>query len=54
MSRNVARAIGNDERYDVHALLDLLERGCPEPVALRITAPLDVLPLTEPGRRSAS
>jgi hypothetical protein len=45
MERHVAAAVAADPRYDVHQLLDLLERGCPEPLALRIVAPDDGLPL---------
>jgi hypothetical protein len=36
-----ARRLGRDTRYDLHALLDLVERGCPPEVAERILAPLD-------------
>lgn len=37
----LARAVARDERYDVHELLGLLERGCPPQLAIDITAPLD-------------
>ena len=30
-----------DTRYDLHALIELVERGCPPSVAARILAPLD-------------
>jgi hypothetical protein len=28
-------------RYDVHAVIELVERGCPPDLATRILAPLD-------------
>jgi hypothetical protein len=30
-----------DNRYDLHALLELVDRGCPPALAARILAPLD-------------
>ena len=36
-----ARRLGRDGRYDLHALLDLVERGCSPELAERILAPLD-------------
>ena len=36
-----ARRLARDIRYDLHALLDLVERGCPPELAERILAPLD-------------
>jgi hypothetical protein len=36
-----ARRLARDDRYDLHALLDLVERGCSPPLAERILAPLD-------------
>jgi hypothetical protein len=36
-----ARRLGRDQRYDLHALLDLVESGCPPALAERILAPLD-------------
>jgi hypothetical protein len=36
-----AAALGADLRADLHALLELVERGCPPHLAARITAPLD-------------
>ena len=41
MSRPVARGVGGDLRYDINQLVQLLERGCPEQLALRIAAPDD-------------
>jgi hypothetical protein len=35
-----------DGRYDLHALLELLDRGCPPAVAIRILAPIE----SEAGR----
>ena len=31
-----------DQRYDLHALIELVEHGCPPLLAVRILAPLDV------------
>jgi hypothetical protein len=36
-----AAAIAADLRYDLPAILDLVDRGCPPPLAARIVAPLD-------------
>jgi hypothetical protein len=36
----VAAEIANDSRYDLHALIELVERGCHPDVAVRILAPL--------------
>jgi len=30
-----------DERLDLHAAIELVERGCPPRLALRILAPID-------------
>jgi hypothetical protein len=35
----LAAALARDERVDVHALVDLVERGCPPELAARIAAP---------------
>jgi hypothetical protein len=40
-SRPLAGRIAEDARYDLHALIELVERGCPSDVAVRILAPLD-------------
>ncbi len=37
----VAARLANDARYDLHALIELVERGCPPELAVRIVAPLD-------------
>ena len=34
-----AEALAADKRYDLHALLELLDRGCPPELAARIVAP---------------
>jgi hypothetical protein len=33
--------VANDARYDLHALIELVERGCPPELAARILAPLE-------------
>ena len=37
----LARSVAGDLRWDLHALLQLLERGCPASLAARILAPVD-------------
>jgi hypothetical protein len=37
----LAVAIANDSRYDMHALIELVEQGCEPALAARIIAPLD-------------
>lgn len=37
---HVAELLAVDARYDLHALLELVDRGCPPLLALRIHAPL--------------
>jgi hypothetical protein len=37
----LADALAGDFRLDLHALLQLVERGCPPALAARILAPLD-------------
>jgi hypothetical protein len=37
---DLADAVAADPRHDLHALLQLLDRGCPPDLAVRITAPL--------------
>jgi len=36
-----ARRLARDPRYDLHSLLELVERGCSPELAMRILAPLD-------------
>jgi hypothetical protein len=40
----LARALARDRRIDLHALIELTERGCPPETAARILAPLDPRP----------
>jgi hypothetical protein len=37
----VAVRLAHDSRYDLHALIELVERGCPPELAGRILAPLE-------------
>ncbi len=37
----VAVRLAKDARYDLHALIELVERGCRPELAVRIVAPLD-------------
>jgi hypothetical protein len=37
----LATKIADDPRHDLHALIELVERGCPPEVAARILAPLE-------------
>jgi RNA polymerase sigma-70 factor, ECF subfamily len=39
-SAGLAEALAHDTRYDVHALLELADRGCPAELAARILAPV--------------
>ena len=41
LDRDQSRVVAEDGGYDIHALLDLVDRGCPAPLAVRIVAPLD-------------
>lgn len=38
---DLAARLALDPQYDLHALIELAERGCPPEVAVRILAPLD-------------
>jgi hypothetical protein len=40
-SGRLASRLGRDRSYDLHALIELVERGCPPALAARILAPLD-------------
>jgi hypothetical protein len=40
-SRRLAAQVATDARYDLHALIELVERGCPPELAARILAPLE-------------
>ena len=37
----VAARVAEDARYDLHALIELVDRGCRPELAVRIVAPLD-------------
>jgi hypothetical protein len=37
----LAAAIAKDRRYDLHALIELVEQGCEPALAARIIAPLE-------------
>jgi hypothetical protein len=37
----LASEVARDERYDLHALIELVEHGCPPELAVRIVAPLE-------------
>ena len=39
-SPELAAEIADDTRFDLHALIELVERGCPPGLAARILAPL--------------
>lgn len=36
-----ADALAGDQRFDLHAVLELIDRGCPPTLAARILAPLE-------------
>ena len=37
----LASRLALDPRWDLHVLIELVERGCPPPLAARILTPLD-------------
>ena len=37
----LAARVAKNSRYDLHALIELAERGCPPDLAVRILAPVD-------------
>jgi hypothetical protein len=39
-SGRLARRLADDPAYDLHALIELVDRGCPPALAVRILAPL--------------
>jgi hypothetical protein len=39
--RALAHRLARDPTFDLHALLELVDRGCPPELAVRIAAPLD-------------
>ena len=40
-SAPLARTLATDGRWDLHGLIELVERGCPPVLAVRILSPLD-------------
>jgi hypothetical protein len=40
-SPELARRVAQDPAYDLHALIELVERSCPPALAVRILAPLE-------------
>jgi hypothetical protein len=40
-SAPLAARLAGDARFDLHALIELTERGCPPELAVRILAPLE-------------
>jgi hypothetical protein len=46
-SHRAAERLAQNRRYDLHALLELIDRGCPPELAARIVAPI------YDGRRSS-
>jgi hypothetical protein len=41
LDSKLARTVATDGGYDLHALLELVDRGCPADLAARILAPLE-------------
>lgn len=39
---DIATRVSRDERFDLHALIELVQRGCPPDLAVRILAPIEV------------
>jgi hypothetical protein len=37
----LASGLARDGRYDLHALIELVEQGCPPKLAVRILAPVE-------------
>ena len=48
-SVRLADSLARDRRYDLHSLLDLIDRGCPAELAARIVAPIEDIE-DEPAR----
>lgn len=40
-ARQLAQQLAADRRWDLHRLLELVDRGCPPELAVRILRPLD-------------
>lgn len=45
LAPEVAARIAADSAYDLHALFELVDRGCPPELAVRIVAPLGEEPM---------
>jgi hypothetical protein len=45
LAPEVALRVAADPAYDLHALFELVDRGCPPALAVRIVAPLDEEPM---------
>ncbi len=43
-SAALAGLLAADPRFDLHVLIELVERGCPPELAVRIVSPLEELP----------
>jgi len=41
LDAHLAAAVAADRAFDLHAVLELVDRGCPAALAVRILAPLD-------------
>jgi hypothetical protein len=41
---DLAARLASDRRFDLHAVLELIDQGCPPELAVRILAPLDDKP----------
>ena len=41
MNAELAEAVSHESALDLHALIELVERGCPAELAARILAPVD-------------
>jgi hypothetical protein len=41
LSRSLAARVAQDERYDLHELFQLVERGCAPALAVRILHPIE-------------
>jgi uncharacterized membrane protein len=46
----LARRVARDERYDLHQLVELVERGCSPALAVQILSPVDALTRVPAGR----
>ena len=47
---SLAAETAADERFDLHALIELTERGCPPDLAVRIQAPFEAAPMSDSMR----